>query len=86
MDSGALVEKQVLARAVIESVWMGWNEQTAGLASAWWRDEILANSAIAAIYLRKRREISQLKECRCVAKYCLLYPMWGKICGLKPNE
>lgn len=33
-----------------ESVWVGWNEQTAGLASAWWRDEILANSAIAAVY------------------------------------
>ena len=50
IDSGALVEKQVLAQSSNESVWMGWNEQTAGLASAWWRDEILANSAIAAIY------------------------------------
>jgi hypothetical protein len=30
-------------------VWVGWNEQTAGLASAWWRDEILANSAIAGL-------------------------------------
>ena len=50
IDSGALVEKQVLAQSSNESVWVGWNEQTAGLASAWWRDEILANSAIAAVY------------------------------------
>ena len=50
IDSGALVEKQVLAQNSHESVWVGWNEQTAGLASAWWRDEILANSAIAAVY------------------------------------
>ncbi|MRS92306.1 LysR family transcriptional regulator [Enterobacteriaceae bacterium RIT714] len=50
IESGALVEKQVLAQSNSESVWVGWNEQTAGLASAWWRDEILANSAIAAVY------------------------------------
>ncbi|AVZ00278.1 LysR family transcriptional regulator [Lelliottia sp. WB101] len=50
IESGALVEKQVLAQTNSESVWVGWNEQTAGLASAWWRDEILANSAIAAVY------------------------------------
>jgi hypothetical protein len=34
-------------------VWIGWNEQTAGLASAWWRDEILANSAIAGCMLKR---------------------------------
>lgn len=50
IDSGALVEKQVLAQSSNEPVWVGWNEQTAGLASAWWRDEILANSAIATVY------------------------------------
>ncbi len=50
IDSGALVEKTVLAQSSNEPVWVGWNEQTAGLASAWWRDEILANSAIAAVY------------------------------------
>lgn len=50
IESGALVEKHVLAQTNSESVWVGWNEQTAGLASAWWRDEILANSAIAAVY------------------------------------
>lgn len=50
IESGALVEKQVIAQNSNESVWVGWNEQTAGLASAWWRDEILANSAIAAVY------------------------------------
>jgi DNA-binding transcriptional LysR family regulator len=31
IDSGALVEKQVLAQSSNESVWVGWNEQTAGL-------------------------------------------------------
>jgi hypothetical protein len=62
IDSGALVEKQVLAQSSNESVWMGWNEQTAGLASAWWRDEILANSAIALFISGKRREISQLER------------------------
>ncbi|MGO3910669.1 LysR substrate-binding domain-containing protein [Huaxiibacter chinensis] len=50
IESGALVEKQVLAQVNHDSVWVGWNEQTAGLASAWWRDEILENSAIAMVY------------------------------------
>jgi len=50
IETGALVEKQVMAQNHSESVWVGWNEQTAGLASVWWRDEILANSAIAAVY------------------------------------
>ncbi|MCE9993749.1 LysR family transcriptional regulator [Enterobacter asburiae] len=50
IESGALIEKQVMAQSGDESVWVGWNEQTAGLASAWWRAEILANSAIAAVY------------------------------------
>lgn len=50
LDSGALVEKVVAAHIPFEPVWIGWNEQTAGLASVWWRDAILANSAIAAVY------------------------------------
>ena len=50
LESGALVEKSVVAHIPFEPVWIGWNEQTAGLASGWWRDEILANSAIAAVY------------------------------------
>lgn len=50
LESGALIEKKVAAQILFEPVWMGWNEQTAGLASAWWRDAILANSAIAGIY------------------------------------
>jgi hypothetical protein len=48
----------VLAQSSNESVWVGWNEQTAGLASAWWRDEILANSAIAAVYSQSSVEKS----------------------------
>lgn len=50
LDSGALVEKQVVAHISTEPVWIGWNEQTAGLASGWWCTEILANSAIAGVY------------------------------------
>lgn len=52
LDSGALIEKKVVAQILFEPVWIGWNEQTAGLASAWWRDEILANSAIAGVYVK----------------------------------
>ncbi|VDZ99498.1 transcriptional regulator [Salmonella enterica subsp. enterica] len=35
--AGALIEKKVVAQIVYEPVWVGWNEQTAGLASGWWR-------------------------------------------------
>lgn len=52
LESGALIEKKVAAQILFEPVWMGWNEQTAGLASAWWRDAILANSAIAGVYTK----------------------------------
>ena len=52
LDSGALIEKKVVAQTLFEPVWIGWNEQTAGFASGWWRDEILANSAIAGVYAK----------------------------------
>lgn len=52
LDSGALVEKKVTPDLAPDAVWMGWNEQTAGLACNWWRESILANSAIAAVYER----------------------------------
>lgn len=52
LDSGALIEKKVQEQILFEPVWIGWNEQTAGLASAWWRDAILANSAIAGVYTK----------------------------------
>ena len=60
LDSGALIEKIVAAQILFEPVWMGWNEQTAGLASAWWRDAILANSAIAGIYKKDDSEKSNI--------------------------
>lgn len=60
LDSGALIEKKVAAQRLFEPVWMGWNEQTAGLASAWWRDAILANSAIAGIYKKDDSEKSNI--------------------------
>ncbi len=52
LDSGALIEKKVAAQIMFEPVWIGWNEQTSGLASVWWRDQILANSAIAGVYVK----------------------------------
>nr|WP_072094075.1 LysR family transcriptional regulator [Trabulsiella odontotermitis] len=54
LDSGALTEKKVASFSAVDPVWIGWNEQTAGLASAWWRQAILANSAIAAVYQKQR--------------------------------
>ncbi|MDL4619097.1 LysR family transcriptional regulator [Citrobacter amalonaticus] len=60
LDSGALIEKKVAAQILFEPVWMGWNEQTAGLASAWWRDAVLANSAIAGIYKKDDSEKSNI--------------------------
>lgn len=56
IESGALVEKQVAAHLPFDAVWIGWNEQTSGLASTWWRDAILANSAIAALYASNNDE------------------------------
>jgi DNA-binding transcriptional LysR family regulator len=60
LESGALIEKKVAVQRLFEPVWMGWNEQTAGLASAWWRDAILANSAIAGIYKKDDSEKSNI--------------------------
>lgn len=50
LDSGALVEKIIMPQTRPEAVWIGWNEQTAGLACRWWRDAVLTNNAIAAVY------------------------------------
>ncbi|POT59570.1 LysR family transcriptional regulator [Citrobacter amalonaticus] len=52
LESGALIEKNVEAQILFEPVWIGWNEQTSGLANVWWRDAVLANSAIAAVYTK----------------------------------
>ncbi|MFA9594906.1 LysR substrate-binding domain-containing protein [Citrobacter telavivensis] len=60
LESGALIEKKVVAQMLFEPVWMGWNEQTAGLASAWWRDAILANSAIAGVYTKDETNKSNI--------------------------
>ena len=60
LESGALIEKKVVAQMLFEPVWMGWNAQTAGLASAWWRDAILANSAIAGVYTKDETNKSNI--------------------------
>jgi DNA-binding transcriptional LysR family regulator len=51
IDSGALVEKQVAGQVSYVPVWIGWNEQTAGLASEWWREKIVSDQRIAQVYM-----------------------------------
>ncbi len=51
-EQNTILKKATVAQTLFEPVWIGWNEQTAGLASGWWRDEILANSAIAGVYAK----------------------------------
>ncbi|KGQ14010.1 putative HTH-type transcriptional regulator yeeY [Beauveria bassiana D1-5] len=51
IESGALVEKQVAGQVPYVPVWIGWNEQTAGLASEWWREKIVADLHIAQVYM-----------------------------------
>ncbi|MET3067293.1 LysR substrate-binding domain-containing protein [Atlantibacter hermannii] len=50
IDAGALVEKRVTPDVATDSVWVGWNENTEGLASQWWRENILASPEIMALY------------------------------------
>lgn len=50
IDSGALIEKRVLPELASDSVWVGWNEQTEGLACGWWRENILTSPEIMALY------------------------------------
>ena len=50
IDAGALVEKRVTPDVATDSVWVGWNEHTEGLASQWWRENILASPEIMALY------------------------------------
>lgn len=50
IDSGALIEKRVIPELGAVSVWLGWNEQTEGLACGWWRENILASPEIIALY------------------------------------
>lgn len=50
IESGVLVEKQVVSHVPFVPVWIGWNEQTAGLASEWWREQIVASPEIATVY------------------------------------
>lgn len=55
IDSGALVEKQVVGQVPFVPVWIGWNEQTAGLASEWWRERIVSDAQIAQVYARPEK-------------------------------
>ncbi|HAI49140.1 MAG TPA: LysR family transcriptional regulator, partial [Enterobacteriaceae bacterium] len=43
-------EKRVTPDVATDSVWVGWNEHTEGLASQWWRENILASPEIMALY------------------------------------
>ncbi|WP_395490635.1 LysR substrate-binding domain-containing protein [Cedecea davisae] len=55
IDSGALVEKQVVGQVPFVPVWIGWNEQTAGLASEWWREKVVSDAQIAQVYARPEK-------------------------------
>ncbi len=50
IESGVLIEKQVVSHVPFVPVWIGWNEQTAGLASEWWREHIVNSPEIATVY------------------------------------
>jgi DNA-binding transcriptional LysR family regulator len=49
LDSGELV-CMTCAGCRLVSAWIGWNDATCGLAGKWWRETLLANSAIFTIY------------------------------------
>ncbi|WP_312312333.1 LysR substrate-binding domain-containing protein [Atlantibacter sp.] len=54
IDAGSLVEKRVTPDLATDSVWVGWNEQTEGLACGWWRENILSSPEIVALYAPRR--------------------------------
>ncbi|HBQ8759484.1 TPA: LysR family transcriptional regulator, partial [Klebsiella quasipneumoniae] len=49
-ESGELVSLTVRGQSPRQHAWIGWNDATCGLAGKWWRETLLANSAIFTIY------------------------------------
>ncbi|HBQ1182044.1 TPA: LysR family transcriptional regulator [Klebsiella pneumoniae] len=50
LDSGELVCMTVRGLSPRQRAWIAWNDATCGLAGKWWRETLLANSAIFTIY------------------------------------
>lgn len=50
LESGELISMAVRGLSPRQHAWIAWNDATGGLASKWWRETLLANSAIFTIY------------------------------------
>ena len=50
LESGELISMAVRGLSPRQHAWIAWNDATCGLASKWWRETLLANSAIFTIY------------------------------------
>ncbi|HCI6023058.1 TPA: LysR family transcriptional regulator, partial [Klebsiella quasipneumoniae subsp. quasipneumoniae] len=49
-ESGELVSLAVRGLSPRQRAWIAWNDAACGLAGKWWREALLANSAIFTIY------------------------------------
>ena len=50
LDNGELISLVVRGQSTRQRAWIAWNDATCGLASKWWREALLANSAIFSVY------------------------------------
>ena len=50
LESDELISMAVRGLSPRQHAWIAWNDATGGLASKWWRETLLANSAIFTIY------------------------------------
>ncbi|HBQ6654767.1 TPA: LysR family transcriptional regulator, partial [Klebsiella quasipneumoniae subsp. quasipneumoniae] len=50
LESGELVSLTVRGLSPRQRAWIAWNDAACGLAGKWWREALLANSAIFTIY------------------------------------
>ncbi|MCJ1874873.1 LysR family transcriptional regulator, partial [Klebsiella sp. HSTU-Sny5] len=50
LESGELVSLAVRGLSPRQRAWIAWNDAACGLAGKWWREALLANSAIFTIY------------------------------------
>ncbi|CDL15517.1 Hypothetical transcriptional regulator yeeY [Klebsiella pneumoniae IS46] len=63
LDSGELVCMTVRGLSPRQRAWIAWNDATCGLAGKWWRETLLANSAIFYnLSYGNRIDISTLKN------------------------
>ncbi|HCI5938709.1 TPA: LysR family transcriptional regulator, partial [Klebsiella quasipneumoniae subsp. quasipneumoniae] len=50
LESRELVSLAVRGLSPRQRAWIAWNDAACGLAGKWWRESLLANSAIFTIY------------------------------------